>query len=68
MTLVARELDLDPKRYPAAPRRQVSNLKNELIDDEAYVPGQTAGPDAVPRPTRSTSSGCARRTPWTSTT
>jgi len=33
--LVARELDLDPKRYP--PRglgAQVSNLKNELIDEE----------------------------------
>ncbi|HEY0869178.1 MAG TPA: UvrD-helicase domain-containing protein, partial [Acidothermaceae bacterium] len=37
MTLVCRELDLDPKRYP--PRTfnaQVSNLKNELIDPEDY--------------------------------
>ncbi|HST81503.1 MAG TPA: DNA helicase PcrA [Kineosporiaceae bacterium] len=36
MSLVCRELDLDPKRYP--PRSfsaQVSNLKNELIDEEA---------------------------------
>jgi DNA helicase-2/ATP-dependent DNA helicase PcrA len=35
MTLVCRDLDLDPKRYP--PRHfsnQVSNLKNELIDHE----------------------------------
>src|SRR3954463_8461809 len=35
MTLVTRDLDLDPKRYP--PRsfsNQVSNLKNELIDEE----------------------------------
>src|SRR5438445_7187567 len=35
MTAVARDLDLDPKRYP--PRSlaaQVSNLKNELIDYE----------------------------------
>ncbi len=35
MTLVVRELDLDPKRFP--PRSfaaQVSNLKNELIDEE----------------------------------
>jgi DNA helicase-2/ATP-dependent DNA helicase PcrA len=38
MTLVCRDLDLDPKRYP--PRgfnAQVSNLKNELIDDEDYA-------------------------------
>ncbi|MEU8000071.1 DNA helicase PcrA [Catellatospora sp. NPDC049111] len=39
MQLVARELDLDPKRYP--PRSlaaQVSNLKNELVDPEAFTP------------------------------
>ncbi len=38
MSLVIRELDLDPKRYP--PRgfsAQVSNLKNELIDEETYA-------------------------------
>ena len=38
MTLCCRELDLDPKRYP--PRsfsNQVSNLKNELIDDEDFA-------------------------------
>jgi DNA helicase-2/ATP-dependent DNA helicase PcrA len=37
MTLVCRELDLDPKRYP--PRSfsaQVSNLKNELVDYEDF--------------------------------
>jgi DNA helicase-2/ATP-dependent DNA helicase PcrA len=35
MTLVARSLDLDPKRYPArALAAQVSNLKNELVDWE----------------------------------
>src|SRR5690606_31972401 len=33
ITLVARELDLDPKRYPARSlAAQISNLKNELID------------------------------------
>ena len=33
MTLVCRELDLDPKRYPPrAFAAQVSNLKNELVD------------------------------------
>jgi len=39
MQLVARELDLDPKRYP--PRglaAQVSNLKNELIGPDDYEP------------------------------
>jgi DNA helicase II / ATP-dependent DNA helicase PcrA len=38
MTLVLRDLDLDPKRYP--PRSfaaQVSNLKNELIDYETFA-------------------------------
>jgi ATP-dependent DNA helicase UvrD/PcrA len=37
MTMVCRDLDLDPKRYP--PRsfsHQVSNLKNELVDHEAF--------------------------------
>src|ERR1700704_1326648 len=35
MQLVARELDLDPKRHPARMlAAQVSNLKNELIDAE----------------------------------
>ncbi|HET9140254.1 DNA helicase PcrA [Actinophytocola sp.] len=36
ITLVARDLDLDPKRYPARTLAvAVSNLKNELIDPEA---------------------------------
>src|SRR6266545_493808 len=38
MTLVARELDIDPKRYPPrALLHQVSNLKNELVDHEAFT-------------------------------
>jgi len=44
MTIVSRELDLDPKRYP--PRSfsaQVSNLKNELIDHETYARGAANG-------------------------
>jgi DNA helicase-2/ATP-dependent DNA helicase PcrA len=38
MALVCRELDLDPKRYP--PRSfsaQVSNLKNDLVDEEEFA-------------------------------
>ena len=36
MTLVCRELDLDPKRYPARSlSNQVSDLKNELVDHES---------------------------------
>ena len=38
MALVMRDLDLDPKRYP--PRsfsHQVSNLKNELVDEETFA-------------------------------
>jgi DNA helicase-2/ATP-dependent DNA helicase PcrA len=38
MALVCRELDLDPKRYPPrAFSAQVSNLKNELVDEETYA-------------------------------
>ena len=40
MAMVMRELDLDPKRYrPRAFSAQVSNLKNELIDEETYSSG-----------------------------
>jgi DNA helicase II / ATP-dependent DNA helicase PcrA len=45
MQLVARELDLDPKRYPARGlAAQVSNLKNELIDPEEFA-GRAKGPN-----------------------
>ena len=38
MQMVIRDLDLDPKRYPARSfLAQVSNAKNELIDYEAYA-------------------------------
>jgi DNA helicase-2/ATP-dependent DNA helicase PcrA len=38
MQLVARELDLDPKRYPARGlAAQVSNLKNELVGPEEFA-------------------------------
>ena len=38
MSLVCRELDLDPKRYPPrAFSAQVSNLKNELVDEETHA-------------------------------
>jgi len=40
MSMVLRDLDLDPKRYrPRAFSAQVSNLKNELIDEETYSAG-----------------------------
>ena len=36
MTLVCRELDLDPKRFPArSMSNQISDLKNELVDYDA---------------------------------
>lgn len=38
MSMVMRDMDLDPKRYP--PRgfsAQVSNLKNELVDEETFA-------------------------------
>ena len=71
MTLVCRDLDLDPKRYP--PRSfsaQVSNLKNELVDHETFAGRgrRRTWRRRSPRPTRSTSGGCARPTRSTSTT
>jgi DNA helicase-2/ATP-dependent DNA helicase PcrA len=40
MSMVLRDLDLDPKRYrPRAFSAQVSNLKNELVDEETYSSG-----------------------------
>ena len=40
MSMVLRDLDLDPKRYrPRAFSAQVSNLKNELVDEETYAAG-----------------------------
>ncbi|AKU16077.1 DNA helicase PcrA [Luteipulveratus mongoliensis] len=44
MAMVMRDLDLDPKRYPARSfSHQVSNLKNELIDEESYAAQVTEG-------------------------
>ncbi|ADU47578.1 DNA helicase PcrA [Intrasporangium calvum] len=38
MSLVIRDLDLDPKRYaPRSFSAQVSNLKNDLVDEETYA-------------------------------
>ncbi len=38
MTMVVRDLNLDPKRYqPRSFSHAVSNLKNELIDEETYA-------------------------------
>jgi ATP-dependent DNA helicase UvrD/PcrA len=45
MTMVIRELDLDPKRYTARGlAAQVSNLKNELIEPEEFK-GTAKGPN-----------------------
>ncbi|MEK2489550.1 DNA helicase PcrA [Kitasatospora purpeofusca] len=44
MALVCRDLDLDPKQYPPKSfTSKVSNLKNELIDEETYA-DQAANP------------------------
>ncbi|MGL4176935.1 MAG: DNA helicase PcrA [Dermatophilaceae bacterium] len=38
MSMVLRDLDLDPKRYnPRSFSHQVSNLKNELVDEETFA-------------------------------
>ena len=48
MALVGRELDVDPKRYPPrALGAQVSNLKNELVDPEAFAQRASTGDEQV---------------------
>ncbi|MDT3398569.1 ATP-dependent DNA helicase [Streptomyces sp. B1866] len=43
MALVCRDLDLDPKRFPPKSfSAKISNLKNELIDEETFA-GQATG-------------------------
>ncbi|KNB51568.1 DNA helicase PcrA [Streptomyces caatingaensis] len=43
MALVCRDLDLDPKKFPPKSfSAKISNLKNELIDEEAFA-AQAAG-------------------------
>ena len=44
LTLVARELDLDPKKYPVkAMAAKISNLKDELVDAEAFAATSGSG-------------------------
>jgi DNA helicase-2/ATP-dependent DNA helicase PcrA len=44
MTMVGRELDLDPKRYPARSlSAQISNLKNELVTAAAWADTAATG-------------------------
>jgi len=46
ITLVTRELDLDAKKFPARSlANKISDLKNELIDPEAYA--QSSGADTT---------------------
>ncbi len=48
MTMVCRDLDLDPKRYPARGLlAQVSNLKNELVDPEEWAAKASSGIEKV---------------------
>lgn len=70
MALVCRDLDLDPKRFPPKSfSAKISNLKNELIDEEDFAAQATdASRRPSPRRTPCTSPVSARRTPSTSTT
>ncbi|MER5494137.1 DNA helicase PcrA [Streptomyces sp. NPDC002490] len=50
MALVCRDLDLDPKRYPPKSfSAKVSNLKNELIDEEDYAAQAQSEPGGFER-------------------
>ncbi|MBK6871878.1 MAG: DNA helicase PcrA [Kineosporiaceae bacterium] len=61
MALVCRDLDLDPKRYPPrAFSHQVSNLKNDLIDEETYA-SQVAEGTPIERTLAQAYTGYAQR-------
>ncbi|HKC27897.1 MAG TPA: DNA helicase PcrA [Jatrophihabitans sp.] len=48
LTMVARELDLDPRRYPARSLAgQISNLKNELVTPDAWADKASTAPEKV---------------------
>ncbi len=48
MAMCLRELDLDPKRYPARQfAAQVSNLKNELVDAQTWADKAQTGAERV---------------------
>jgi DNA helicase-2/ATP-dependent DNA helicase PcrA len=48
MTMVGRELDLDPRRYPARSlAAQISNLKNELVTPQAWADKASTAPEKV---------------------
>ena len=48
MTLVGRDLDLDPKRYPARSlTAQISNLKNELVTAATWSERASSAPEKV---------------------
>ena len=48
MTMVGRELDLDPRRYPARSlAAQISNLKNELVTPESWANSASTAPERV---------------------
>src|SRR5579875_3843263 len=48
LTMVGRELDLDPKRYPARGLvAQISNLKNELVTPLAWTERASTAPEKV---------------------
>ncbi len=48
MTMVGRDLGLDPKRYPARSlAAQISNLKNELVLPEAWADKADTAPEKV---------------------
>ncbi len=48
MTMVCRDLDLDPKRYPSRGMlAQISNLKNELVDADAWAAKAGSGLEKV---------------------
>ena len=71
--MITSELGFDQKRLPSrAVQGVISQAKSELVDFETFGPRRGAGPtrsaSGSPRCTRSTSSGCTRPTPWTSTT
>ncbi|MFD6446293.1 UvrD-helicase domain-containing protein [Promicromonospora sp. NPDC060204] len=65
ITLVTRELNLDPKKYPARGlSNKISDLKNELVDPETYARQAVAYAEQEAQAEAASAAGGGIRRPW----
>ena len=65
ITLVTRELGLDPKKYPARGlSNKISDLKNELVDPETYARRTSAHAEEAAQADAASAAAGGIRRPW----